>query len=177
MNVLGKRIRDVYESEQMGSLEALKIGGLKLQKTKIDKKLIQVKKRRITMEKRLNKKKERLQKAEGVVNSLKLEIEDMKSKFEDKDEEDKLHKLVEDIDLEIDEYDRKVYKLTQPLVESFYEDLGIVFESDHDCGICYDTWPYVVNVCVSENCKALMCLKCLEKCKGKCPYCRGSIKK
>ena len=85
---------------------------------------------------------------------------------------EKMVNLVKDIDLEVEDSKRRLMLQARPIVEEEAEGLGIHIESEGECSVCFDIWPFVFNACISESCKYVMCLECYEKCKGKCPNCR-----
>lgn len=177
MEVLGKRIRAVWEEDMM-SVEGAKMAGLESSKKKMKKNLMRLEKSCVTGEKRMKKKRSKLEKARELVAKLERETSEDKKKLEkDFEEKRKLCSVMEDIDLEIEDFERRLFVKATPIVEAAAEDLGIHVERNSECGVCMVDWPFVVNTCVSESCKYVVCVKCYEKCNDKCPNCRLEFKK
>ena len=176
MDLLGKRVRDVFE------FDAIACKAIERKKKLVDKKYINKNNtwgnKRRAIEKRMEKKKIRLQKAKELVVKLNEEVsKDLKELSEGKDLLDKIKQLKEDTDAELESYKTKIYKQIKPIVMDCKDEFGLYILSDDECMICCDKFPFVVNACTSETCKYVMCLECYVMCKDKCPNCRNDFKK
>ena len=168
MNALRKRV-----FEEMIGMDMVKVSALGKEKNEYVKHINKFKKQCIRDEKAIKKKKEKLEKAREAVAKLEGEIEKAENNLKSNEEsKEKILNLVKDIDLEVEDSKRRLMLKARPLVEEDAEGLGIHIESEGECSVCMDIWPFVFNACISENCKYVICLECYEKCKGKCPNCR-----
>lgn len=168
MNALRKR---VYED--MIGMDLVKASALGKEKNEFVKNINKLKKLCIRDEKAIKKKKEKLEKAREAVLVLEREINKAENILKSNEVcKEKMVNLVKDIDLEVEDSKRRLMLQARPIVEEEAEGLGIHIESEGECSVCFDIWPFVFNACISESCKYVMCLECYEKCKGKCPNCR-----
>jgi len=168
MQALKKR---VYQ--EMIGMDLVKARALGKEKSEFVKELNKLKKHCIRDEKAIAKKKEKLEKAREAVLKLESEIETAERGLRETGKcKEKIVSVIEDIDLEVEESERRLMQQAKPIIEEEAEGLGIHIESEGECSVCFNVWPWVFNACISENCKYVICMKCYEKCKGKCPNCR-----
>lgn len=119
-----------------------------------------------------------LEKAKELVSKLTREVEWEKQHLKSKTNTREMIKgIVSKIDESIVECEKVIMRKTRPLIEEHAEEYGVYYEFEKECNVCMNQWSCVFNSCVSENCKFVMCVKCLVKCKNKCPNCRAEFKK
>lgn len=168
MQALKKR---VYE--EVVGIEGVKCGALRKAEKEFVKDLNKLKKRCIRDEKIVAKKKEKLEKAREAVAKLMREIETVEEKITEYGKnKEKMVGLIEDIGMEVEQCERRLMHQAKPIIEQEAGRLGIHIESNGECSVCMSDWPWVFNACISKSCKYVICMKCYEKCNGKCPNCR-----
>lgn len=168
MQALKKR---VYK--EMIGIDLVKGQAMEKAKKEWEKNLNKLKKQCVRDEKAIKKKKEKLEKAREAVLELESEINKAEGELREiVENKEKITSIVKDIDLEVEDSKRRMMLQARPIVEEEAEGLGIHIESEGECSVCFDIWPFVFNACISESCKYVICMECYEKCKGKCPNCR-----